>query len=586
MNYFLRYQRLILICILIIAAVLRFGLLWRGDPINDEVLMAFRAIGLVDFDEAEVQTTPMEWFDSGARVAPNIPDTYRIGTGIPWWVRISWHDQPPLVFLTQNFFMRVFGEHPWAFRFPSALLGIASVYLVYLIGRKIFARESNSQVGVGLPGEFAGLFSALFYAITLNAVYISRTGMQEPYVIFFILWTIYALLRAREQKSFYILAGIALGLGILSKYTAFFLGVPLTITWILWHDRAAFVSKYFWIGVAFVLLFISPIIVYNIGLYRAVEHFDFQFSYIFRQTHPVWQVEPGKDIGTITNRLHNFIPRLIATNSWVFLGLFVASIIGFLWRLLKSFRATLQQYAFLLLWFGATLLLLLAIGPAYRFLTMLTPLMALSAGYFLSFFLQSRHSSSSRELLRQLFFTAIIVFEIFYSWNNQIAYYPKGPEPWLASKVRYENYNWGYNELDAYFENEFSGRIPALTFDLRYVFLEKFRQAAIDDGLRKGYAPFPALVITYGNFDKAGKLWALDRLHIYHAWPVISLSDYYDYLKTNGADFYTRSGFKNFYFVIPINTVSAPEFSQLITGIVPIEIKNPRGDTAFLTYKK
>ena len=116
--------------ILLLATVLRLWGLERGDPINDEVLMSFRAIGLVDFDEAEFQTTPIEWFDPLAKLSPKIPTEYQIETGIPWWVRISSHDQPPLVYLTQHFFMKVFGEHPWAFRLPSALLGVASVYLV------------------------------------------------------------------------------------------------------------------------------------------------------------------------------------------------------------------------------------------------------------------------------------------------------------------------------------------------------------------------------------------------------------------------------------------------------------------------
>ena len=75
-------MRKYLLIILIIAAVLRFYGLNRGDTVNDEVFYAFRAIGLMDFDKAPDQTTPLEWFDGH----------------IPQCANLSFHDHPPLVF--------------------------------------------------------------------------------------------------------------------------------------------------------------------------------------------------------------------------------------------------------------------------------------------------------------------------------------------------------------------------------------------------------------------------------------------------------------------------------------------------------
>ena len=80
--------------ILIAAAILRLFNLFAGDPINDEVFMSFRGLGLMDFDEADVQTTPWEWFDPS----------------IPWWAKISMHDHPLLAPLTQKISMSIFGE--------------------------------------------------------------------------------------------------------------------------------------------------------------------------------------------------------------------------------------------------------------------------------------------------------------------------------------------------------------------------------------------------------------------------------------------------------------------------------------------
>ena len=82
--------------------------------------------------------------------------------------------------------------------------------------------------------------------------------------------------------------------------------------------------KGFVLGIAALLA--SPVLVYNAMLYRAVGHFDFQLSFIFGQHPAVWQATPGKDIGALSERIANFVPRLIATNSWLFLLLAVASL--------------------------------------------------------------------------------------------------------------------------------------------------------------------------------------------------------------------------------------------------------------------
>jgi len=82
----------ILAAIIFLAAVLRLWGIGAGDPVGDEVLYAFRAVGLLDYDVAEFQTTPLQWFDGN----------------IPWWTKLSFHDHPPLVFLIQHFFIKIF----------------------------------------------------------------------------------------------------------------------------------------------------------------------------------------------------------------------------------------------------------------------------------------------------------------------------------------------------------------------------------------------------------------------------------------------------------------------------------------------
>lgn len=520
-----------LIVILILAAALRLYGLSRGDTVNDEVFYGFRAIGLLDFDEAADQATPLEWLD------PNIPS----------WTKLSFHDHPPLVFWIQHFSIALFGENNFAMRFPSAILGVLAVYLLYLLGRRLYSPA-------------AGLVGAALMAVTLNSVYISRTGMQEPYVIFFLLLAAYLFLRAQDQENYLIWTGVALGFGFLTKYNLFIL-VPIFLTYLAVFRRDYFFNKKLWLGVLLSLIIFSPVIIYNVKLYQAVGHFDFQFSHVFGQNPEVWQAQPGKEIGTIKDRVLNFTPRLIATHSWLFL-------------ILSAFAVTaVFKSSFLLITFIYLLFLLLLIGPSYRFLTMLTPFMALAGAVLLTRF------------DKKIFLVPIILFEIFYAVNNQIVYYPVGPSPWLSSKVRFENYNWGYNALGYFFDEELKNKMPAIRFDARYKFIEKMQDKSLAYGQKRSFEPYPAMVITYGNFDRGAKLWTLDRLHIYHGWPVITLETYFDYLKENGPDYYRRVGFKHYYFVLSANIVPSLEFQQLVRGTQAISILNPRGEEALKIYK-
>ncbi len=595
-----------LIIILVLASLLRFYGLGRGDTMNDEVYYAFRGLGMVDFDEGKYQTTPLEWFNPQ----------------VPWWTSLSFHDHPPLVFAVQHFFLKIFGDNNAAFRLPSVILGALSVYLIYLLGKKLFSKK-------------AGLWSAGIYAVTLNGVYISRTGLQEPYVIFFFLLVSFLFLKALEKNKYFIWTGLVIGLGGLAKYN-FFIAVPILLLYLLLFRRRTFRLKEFWLGLLLAVLIFSPVIVYNIQLYRAVGHFDFQLSYMLGQNHPEWQVQPGKEVGSLSDRLNNFLPRMIASNSWVFLLLALISMFAFIFKFIKKNKEKLPEKTFLTFWLVFLFALIMLVGPSYRFLTMLTPFLALAIGFFLSQVseklrpsveaieerrrrnterananvgstefsrtnvkkylgwagltpLEKRNLRFLPTCLWQVgFLTGLIVFagfEIFYSYNNQLAYYPIGTTPWFSSKVRYENYNWGYNELDDYLRKEFAGKMPLLTFDVKYQFLENLRQKALQEGLAAGLTREPFLIVYGGNFDDGPKLWVMERRMMYKAWPILRLDDYYKYLAEQGAGYFDRAGFRQQYFIYSANSVPDEKFRRLVSGLNPVPIKNPRGDIVFMVYK-
>jgi len=539
----------ILFAVLFLAAVLRLSFLSRGDVVNDEVFYGFRGIGMMDFDEAPLQPTPLEWTDPNA----------------PFWTKLSFHDHPSLVFLAQHFSMDVFGANNFGMRFPSAILGILSVWLVCLVGKHLFS-------------ERAGFFSALIYAVTVNAGYISRLGLQESYVLFFILLALYVFLKALENSKYFIWLGVVLGLAFLTKYTAFIL-VPIFLIHLLIYRRDLFKNKNLWLGVVIAVLIFSPVIFYNYKLYQLKGHFDFQLSYLFQQNTPDWQVEPGKEIGGLKERITIFPLRVLSSNSWLFLSLFLVSLVVYAkqWKKMNGSARSLLPLSFL----GILVFIIFVIGPSYRFLSMLSPFMALGVGFMFNYVFEAypkRRKSLSFGLM------VIVIFEIFYFYNNLIAYYPVGPKFWLSSPVRSENYNFGYNELDEYLEKELAGKMPALTFTAKYKFLEDVKQEGLAAASEKKFGAYPAMIVYGGDWNGLARLWVLERRHVYGGWPILSTQDYFSYLMENGFDYFDRSGFAVRYFIWPVNSASGEAERSLMQGEEEI-IYNKRGEEVFKIYK-
>ncbi len=570
-----KIYRVVLLSILLLATLLRLWSLGSGDTLSDEVLYSFRAIGMLDFDEAGDQTTPLEWLD------PFIPS----------WTKYSFHDHPPLVFAVQHVFMRVFGETPFAFRLPSALLGIASVYLLYLIGKY-------------LSGEQVGLIAAALLGVTVNHVVISRLGLQEAYVIFFLLLAVFLFFAAERNKKMYVWLGGAVGLALLTKYTTGVL-IPIFLTYMLLFRRRDFCVRYVWIGAVLAALLFSPVLYYNLKLYQAVGHFDFQISYLVWQNPEVWSVQPGKEeFPTLAARAAAIFPNLLKFNSWIFLALFAGSSIAFIVSLAKHTKETLRRHTFLLITLFWLLIIIIGIiGPSMRFLAMLTPFLALgiavtSRALHTPTRVGGVDSSARHRNWFEVVIAVFLLFEILYSSNSQILPYPKGPQLWTWSVVRYENYNWGYHELDEWMREKTDGRMPALAFEPKYHFIGEIHKKALAEAERAGKEPYPALFVYDKNIASIPQLWTLDRLQIYHAWPVIPADTYLTFLRDNGADYFERAGFKEIYYIFPTKNVPwkktnltdiGMKLEEGLTkdGLKPYTtLENKRNDETFRIYRR
>lgn len=234
---------------------------------------------------------------------------------------------------------------------------------------------------------------------------------------------------------------------------------------------------------------------------------------------------------------------------------------------------------FLIISFVYVTIALLLTGPAFRFLTMLTPFFALSVSA-----LAARVKNKMIWLLAPFLF-----WEIFYSVNSQLLASPWGSELWAYAKTRYENNSWGYNELDKFLEKELRGKTSYQTFNFRYKFLEKIQSEGLAAAERQGKTPYPALIVYDQNFLNTPQIWILGRLQLYHGWPIMKVEEY--------AAFSNSSAFAVTYFIIPTEKVPLKETEQLTDagwqleselikrGQLPTAIKNRREEEVFRVYK-
>ncbi|HEX4482761.1 MAG TPA: glycosyltransferase family 39 protein [Solirubrobacteraceae bacterium] len=124
-------------------------------------------------------------------------------------------DKPPLDLWVQSLSVRVFGYHPLSMLVPQALMGVASVALVYDLVRRRF-------------GRLGGFVAGLALALTPITVAISRHNNPDVLLILCCVAALWFTVRALEdgRTRWLVLAGVAVGLGFETKMLVALTVVP------------------------------------------------------------------------------------------------------------------------------------------------------------------------------------------------------------------------------------------------------------------------------------------------------------------------------------------------------------------------
>ncbi|MDT5005633.1 MAG: hypothetical protein QOJ24_2809 [Mycobacterium sp.] len=137
-------------------------------------------------------------------------------------------DKPPASLWITGLSVRLFGMNSWSVLAPQALMGAASVAVLYSTVRRAFADAG--------AGSMAGLLAGAALACTPGAALIFRFNNPDALLVLVLTIAGYCVIRAVESASWrwLALAGIAMGAAFLTKMLAGFLPLPAyAVTYLL-----------------------------------------------------------------------------------------------------------------------------------------------------------------------------------------------------------------------------------------------------------------------------------------------------------------------------------------------------------------
>lgn len=482
--------------ILLLAFILIFFRLTRGDIVRDDAHYSFRALSYLDYMASQKQTVPLQWFGN-----------------IPGWSKLSFHDAPPMVFVVQNLFFKIFGDNAFAARLPFAIAGLFSVAFVFLITRELYSVKT-------------ALLASFFIAINNYFIWISRIGYLEAIVLVFILAAIYFFLKSKEKSNYILFSGLFFGLALLSKYTSFYL-FPVFLVYILWQRRDLIKEhKYkFFSAIILVFAMFLPVLIYNMMMLKTRGHFDMQFAALFNQNVTDWPIITRKVGLDFFGSFASIIQTLTASLS---LPVFVVFSIALFFLIYEEIRFRTAKHSFILLNFLFLTVMFAFVGAADRYLPLYTPFFAIAVAYLFSLPVVNK--------MQKIFILPAIlifsVYQIFYTINTNHFYKTLGTPGFFYSNIRIENS--GLNQLDDYFSGLLRGTKAdpwAMYPDFHNIpeLVERGKKLSADDTIR----PFSSLILYDRNIDWFGRMWVFERRRLLNNYLLFSFDELFEQSQLN-----------------------------------------------------
>ncbi len=176
---------------------------------------------------------------------------------------LGYVDMPPLTPFFAKITIALFGETLWGLRFFPALLSSVVVFLTGLMAK---------EMGGKLFAQILGAITVMVAPVYL----VAGTQFQTiPFDQFFWVVICYLLLRLinTSNQKYWLLVGLALGLGLLTKYSAAFLAFAIFLGILIGKHRIMLAKKWLWLGVAIALVVFLPNILWQVhNDFPVLEH--------------------------------------------------------------------------------------------------------------------------------------------------------------------------------------------------------------------------------------------------------------------------------------------------------------------------
>jgi len=171
-------------------------------------------------------------------------------------LRLFRMDFPPAIAILANV-ERLFGDSLIVLRSAPALAAAAIVVLAALIARELGG------------GRRAQILAAL--TVMCTPVFMRPGSLFQPVVFDQLWWTLGLFAMARlgndDRPRWWILLGVAGGLGLLTKFSILFFGLAVLVGFAVSPKRRALLTRWPWVAVALALVIGSPSVIGQIQLH-------------------------------------------------------------------------------------------------------------------------------------------------------------------------------------------------------------------------------------------------------------------------------------------------------------------------------
>ena len=166
----------------------------------------------------------------------------------------GYYDHPPLIAFAIRAGTLLFGDTSLGVRFVPWLLSAAATWAVWRAGELLLRSERD--------GLLAAFIFNLMPMIGVEALVATPDAPVIAAAAFLLLAL--AKIAETERGEWWLVAGLAAGFGLLSKYTAFFLGAGILV-WLLAvpKQRRWFLSLWPYLGGALALAMFTPVVLWN-----------------------------------------------------------------------------------------------------------------------------------------------------------------------------------------------------------------------------------------------------------------------------------------------------------------------------------